>query len=291
MGKFTRVSESDTNSVLQKFASNGETQIDDPYAHLIAGANERQAQIARDVVDVKRERKLLADKTHEWETVRTAEVYQHPQFNPGDANVRPADIMGQAIRRVMSGQEEDPNPRMNPSDFGLMDREGYEALLESRVATMHNPEVYEMEDMLKASMQDRGYFDEESTEEKRAKRAAEWQRAEHQNVIRERQKVTARANPILLHRAGQSVLRTGEESVADGRFGLPDIASVIQHEKERAEQRLAAKDARDSIKSDHIVDAQTKHRNWEESVNSRASSVQDHKSSWLDNYVNGLGED
>ncbi|MFM9709577.1 hypothetical protein, partial [Streptomyces galilaeus] len=82
MSKFTRVSENNSEqSVVNRFASRQELPTNDAYAELLAGTNERRAQISRETVDVQRERKLLKQSEHEWEKAPVMATYKQPSMN------------------------------------------------------------------------------------------------------------------------------------------------------------------------------------------------------------------
>ena len=295
MSKFKKVEESEAmpNYVAKRFANTN--QPEDHFAHLADGAPSRRALIARESAGAQHEQQVTAQNEKSWETIRSAERYSQPSFQPADdtmSNLRPADALGSAIRRVMSPTERDTGPQLNPADFGLMERGDYEIL--ARSASIWNPDCEAMTAQLMEKMEQEGHFKENSFIAREAKitsQRQQWESDRHEDVLRQRREVTARANPMLLNRAGQAAVRIGDERVVDGAFGIPDLQAVIAAEKERAARQLLVKEASDGIKRTNHKTREIKNDEW--LANARASAqsrpVQDKDSAWMDSYMRQIG--
>lgn len=272
MSKFERIVEGDVSgSVEQAFGFKQASVSDDPFEHLKKAADTRQSFIRRESVgdNIKTIKRVERD----WNQSNQPAKYAQTNFFPEEdmSNIDPYETSVHGIRRSDYEEDEGDNVR----DIKLASTGDY-ASMYLQPASMWGTDEDELSDTLKSMM------GESVIMQTREARLAESSKNKNQdwedNKMKEisgRKVVNCRANPLL---------KTENVSVTDSRFGLIDHQSI----KNREEQRVASATRKMAIKNAitrQDMTTEEKHKVWEESVQVGQSSVQEHESNWLEEYI------
>ena len=159
-----------------------------------------------------------------------------------------SDISDKLVRRAMYGNGQEDNYRANPADFFSNKNDGYGV---SRGESIFGVSI---EDAIDSMAETSGMFDTVSPEQRRANQMEAHFGGIQKQALRQKQQVLARAHPMMLGRAGQTVNRIGEEydldrpmsrSASRSRFNDNHDLRQLKAEEERRsamwEEQVAAR--------------------------------------------------
>jgi hypothetical protein len=246
---------------------------EDPYAELRRSTSARQAHIAKEMMDIRGVSDAL-DVEQEWAQIRQAERLGTPKFSAED----PFASMAGAVRRA--SYDVDEGDSMNPSPMDFLDGTSEYAML-SRGASLWDPQLEDVTwAIAEADLERKASVSKRSVEAERQARHKDWEDTKGESLRAQRKTVSARAHHPLLQRSGNSVMRTGFETVVDGRFGLADYDAMAAVEEQRIANATAERERRLAIKANGKTAAEIQEE-WLTS-GSRPSRMLEKGGNWLD---------
>lgn len=269
MSKLKRVA--DTQGMPEYVENHFDPQFkpNDPYAHLRENAVQRHIKIANATMGEKEE-----IKENDWERIQTASVYNDPRFAPADddlSNLQPQDVSGRGIRRAWNDTDENLNARDIQIQWG--NRDDYVAAM-LRGVTMFDDAEMISEELLKENNRRQAQFvSMQKREAMVAQRNANWEQ-EKLKTIRPKRIASSRAHEII---------RTSEENLTDGRFGLPDLDVIEQRERERLSIIDRKREEKLALRREGKTPEQMREE-WE-NQDLYANTYQDINADWLDRFL------
>lgn len=283
MGRFKRVSENEEipqsiDRALFKTASIQE----DPYAKLVADAQNRRASINRESLGYNDEIQAAQEKA--WERLSSASKYNYNNFTAEDdvlSNLNPEDISMSGIRRA--GYDTDNiSMAMRPNPTDMFNDPITVAMRGASMWGDHD----EIEDiLLSMAEEDNQKFDRISEREKKSARVASWENEKLEELGSLR-------NQAFATNRGHSIVRAHHEGGVAGKNNMLDYSFLDEREQQRLAmvenkraQKLAIKEVGERTRQDI-------HSDWEKSAleNVRAPRVQDYKSDWADELDRIIGK-
>jgi hypothetical protein len=273
MSKFLRkVSDTEKlpSSVQQAFIGASSNQ-DDPYAHLRMASRDNQLSIAKQSMGYDEDDADIDDRS--WERVQGASIYEDRRASNMTErmnNLSIEDFSPHAVRRSDYGIDAGESYRETTSSLQAYTPEDYMAAM-LRGASIWDPDMEVIADAFHNSQETQSeqvIAEAKIRREARQNRHQQWEEetSSHLDSIRPSRVLSARAAPIL---------RTAAENEAAGNFGMIDFDSLDNHEAQRLAMQEEKRNSRLALKRNGIKDRDERHNDWQDHVQTHASTIQD----------------
>lgn len=292
----------------QFFGTTEKSVLDDPYSKLRRNAQTNQEATARATTTYARDRQNVISE-QPWARIASAETYQTPRSDwneSGDdlGSLTPMDMSAHSIRRASYGTDDVHNrsrdlkeilnennfanyTHLKNSDTALDGATGGARGAFGRHASIFGNDMYEVAEACNGLMEQHlQRFDRKTQLEKKQNRHAQWEQEQMTTLA------SARCPDIV---QSSLVLRTGEDTIIDSNFNLPNHTAIAQQEAERLRIQNERRAQSLSIKRNGKSPKERRrenHQSWEQSkLNDNQRSFQSHSSSWLDRHIDSMLED
>lgn len=295
--RFKRATESNIPGYVEKtFFKDEIEQPDDPFAQLKSEHESREKDLKTKLASYDSER-----QGRDWKKANEPKSYKRPSFaNKQDDDFQTyADMKSNSIFRSNYDTDEDLSARSTTDGIQLTDPVEQMRHFAMYGADSNNPDI---EEAIKTSMYDNLrqkcarlnipfdetsplesiYADIEQAEKNislQGDKNHQWQQEQIKSArIRERKMSEARLSPLL--KKESNIVRTGQDSVVDNSFGLPNYENMVKHEEERFAVAQRAREERKAIKREEV----DVHQDWESNLDLDVKTTKS-LPSWMEDFA------